>query len=237
MPQGLGAILMEVYLASPNTQQQAEHCSGMPVLLSFASFSPWMWQYQPTFERVLVDWGGYTEHTTGNKIDVAKYKPWSKKWEGHADAIAGCDDINGDWKKSMANYQEIPWTFPTMHDSDPVELLPELVAMALERKTWLGIGLVPPREGKEKFVRWVCDNVPDGLHLHGWALRRYTHIRRLNSVDSTNWWRDAMDIRKKLPWLTYGETLDLIVKRYQRWTRVIRDVETEALGLFDEVVE
>jgi hypothetical protein len=28
-----------------------------------------------------------------------------------------------------------------------------------------------------------------------------------------------------LPWLTYGETLDLIIKRYQRWTRLVeRDV-------------
>ena len=226
---------MEVYLASPNTQQQAEHCSGMPVLLSFASFSPWMWQYQPTFERVLIDSGAYSELTGHYKADVGKYKDWSAKWRGHADAIAGLDDIRGDWKTSMANYAAIPWSFPTFHDSDPPGLLPELVAMAQERKTWLGIGLVPPREGKENFIRSVCDRVPDDLHIHGWALRRYTHIRRLNSVDSTNWWRDAMAIRQKLPWLTYGETLDLIIKRYQRWTRTIRDVDTENLGLFDEV--
>jgi hypothetical protein len=206
----------------------------MSVLLSYASFSDWMWQYQPTFKRVLIDWGGYTEHQTGRVIDVSKFREWSCPWRGHAEAIAGCDDINGDWRKSMKNYQAIPWTFPTMHDSDPPELLPELVALAQERKTWLGIGLVPPREAKETFVRWVCDNVPESLHLHGWALRRYTHVRRLDSVDSTNWWRDAMKLRQKLPWLTYGECLDLMVRKYQRWTRQVREVPTNVVGLFDE---
>ena len=67
--------------------------------------------------------------------------------------------------------------------------------------------------------------MPDDLHVHGWALRAYTHIRRLDSVDSTNWWRDAMDLRTlpALAHLTYGECLEIIVKRYQRWHRVIRD--------------
>lgn len=223
---------MDVYLASPNTQQQAEHCSGMPVLLSYASFNNWLWQYQPTFKQVLIDSGAFTEMSTGKKVVVSAFGDWAQVWRGHAVAIAGVDDIRGDWKQSMANYQALPWTFPTVHDSDPPELLAELVAMAQERKTWLGIGLVPPREGKETFVRWVCDNVPEGIHLHGWALRRYTHVRRLNSVDSTNWWRDAMKLRQKLPWLTYGECLDLMIRKYQRWTRQIRDIESTG-GLFE----
>jgi hypothetical protein len=93
------------------------------------------------------------------------------------------------------------------------------------------LGLLPPRTGKEKWVRTVCDRIPDDLHVHGWALREYTHVRRLDSVDSTNWWRDAMAYRKDYPWLTYGECLEIVVKRYQRWTRVIRDETAEQMEL------
>ncbi len=219
-----------VYLASPATQQQAEHACGMPVLLSYACWSPWLDRYQQSFPRLLIDSGAYSEFTTGQAVNLDAYMEWADRWHGHADAIAGLDDISGDWRKSMRNYEQFPEGFPTIHDTDPPELLDDLVNLALRRRHWLGIGLKPPREGKEKFVRWVCDNVPDGIHVHGWALRAYTHIRRLDSTDSTNWWRDGMAIRQQLPWLTYGEALEIVVKRYVRWQRTIREPvpETES---------
>lgn len=221
---------MNVYLASPNTQQQAEHASEMPVLLSFACYSPWLDRYQQSFRRIIIDSGAYSELNSGKKIDVARYAEWAQRWLGHCDAWAGLDDIGGDWRRSLANYEF--GGFPTMHDSDPPELLPELIDIARERGNWLGIGLMPPREGKERFVRWVCDNVPDDVHIHGWALRAYTHVRRLDSVDSTNWWRDGMAIRQKLPWLTYGEALAIVIKRYQRETRIIKQaVDSEQMEL------
>lgn len=203
----------------------------MPVLLSFACFSPWILNgYQQSFSRILIDSGVFGElNPKGKRIEIEPYRDWAEQWRGHADAIAGIDDIRGDWKRSMANYQAIPWTFPTWHDSDPIELLAELVPMARERGGWLGIGLVPPRQGKEAIIRRALGCIPDDLHVHGWALRAYTHIRRLNSVDSTNWWRDAMKIRT-LPdtaHLTYGECLEIVVKRYQRWTREIREPAAE----------
>ncbi len=210
-----------VYLASPNTQQQAEHVADMPVLLSYAVYSPWMDKYQQSFRRVLVDSGAYSEFTGAAKVDLGAYREWSARWTPHADAIAGLDDINGDWRRSMQNYEAMPEGFPTFHETDPWELLPELVAMARERGGWLGLGLKPPRESKESWVRRACGEVPADVHVHGWALRAYTHVRRLDSVDSTNWWRDAMKIRRDLPWLTYGECLGIVVKRYQRWTRTI----------------
>jgi hypothetical protein len=215
---------MTVYLASPNTQQQAEHAAGMPVLLSFACWSPWLDKgYQQSFRRLLIDSGAYSEFTSGRKIDVREYAAWAARWEGHADAVAGLDDISGDWRRSMANYEAYPRGFPTFHDSDPPELLAELVAMASERGGWLGLGLVPPRTGKEGWVRAALARVPAGVHVHGWACREYLHVRRLDSVDSTNWWRDGMDLRTKLPWLTYGECLELVVKRYQRERRAVID--------------
>lgn len=212
---------MIFYLSSPCTQQQAQVVAGMPVLLSFATWSPYLYRYQQTFSRILIDSGAYSELNSGKKIDLGAYKNWAEQWRGHADAIAGLDNISGDWKQSLENYAAIPWSFPTIHDTDPIELLDELIPMALERKTWLGIGLKPPRGKKEEFIRKVLEKVPDDLHIHGWALGAYAHIRRLDSLDSTNWWRDGMKLRTQLPWLTYGETLELVVKRYQRRTRTV----------------
>lgn len=212
---------MQVYLASPNTQQQAEHCAEMNVLMSFACFSTWLWRYQTNFKRILIDSGAYSELNSGKKIDIEAYKEWSHKWRGRAEAIAGLDDISGDYRRSLKNYAAIEWSFPTWHDSDPIELIDELAAMAKERKTWLGIGMMPPRHGKERIIREALDRVPDGIHVHGWALRLYQYIGRIDSVDSTNWWRDAMALNKTLSWLHYGECLDLIIKRYQREQRTI----------------
>lgn len=215
---------MLVFLASPNTQQQAEHVAGMPVLLSFACWSPWLHGYQSTFDRILIDSGAYSEMNSGKKIDGIAYRDWCQQWDGHADAIAGIDDIGGDWRRSLKNYDQFGG-FPTFHDTDPLELLDDLIPLARDRGGWIGLGLMPPRGGKESWVRAACDRIPEDIHIHGWALRAYTQVRRLDSVDSTNWWRDAMKLRT-LPdtqHLTYGECLAVVVKRYQRWTRKIVD--------------
>lgn len=218
------------YFASPNTQQQAEHVCGKPVLLSFAIYTPWMDRYQQSFGRILIDSGAFSELNSGTKVDLQEYAEWSQQWELTADAIAGLDDISGDWRRSLANYEACG--FPTFHDTDPPELLDDLIPIARDRGGWIGIGLKPPREHKEQWVRRACDRIPDDLHVHGWALRAYTMVRRLDSVDSTNWWRDGMGVRSKLPWLTYGEALDLVMLRYEREQRVIRDVSETQAELF-----
>lgn len=225
---------MTVYLASPNTQQQAEHACDMPVLLSFACYSPWQDRYQQTYRRILVDSGAYTEHTTGRRMDLGAYREWCYRWVGHADAIAGLDDISGDWRRSLANYEAHPLGFPTMHETDPDALLDDLIPLARERGRWIGLGLLPEtrqRRANEAWVRWACDRIPDDIHIHGWAMRAYTHVRRLDSVDSTEWWRTAMAYRQSMPWLTYGECLEIVVKRYQRFERIIRDPEPFLLNL------
>jgi hypothetical protein len=225
-----------VYLASPNTQQQAEHAEGMPVLLSYACYSPWQDRYQQSYRRLLVDSGAYSEFAAGKPVDLGAYAAWAGRWAGHADAVAGLDDIAGDWRRSLANYERFPAGFPTFHESDPPELLDDLLPLARARGNWIGLGLLPPREGKERWVRAACDRVPDGLHVHGWALRRYAHVRRLDSVDSTNWWRDAMKLRTipALAHLTYGECLAIVVNRYQRWGREIRDAKDAPRLLWEE---
>ena len=228
---------MTVYLAGPNNQLQAQHVADMPVLLSYAYYARWMDDYQSSFDKILIDSGAFSQLTSGKKIDVAEYAEWAERWRDHAEAVAGLDDISGDWRRGLSNYAAMPTGlgFPTIHETDPMEILPELVAIARERGNWIGLGLLPPRVGKkkEKWVRDVCSRIPDDIHVHGWALRAFTHVRRLDSVDSTNWWRDAMKLLT-LPdtkHLTYGECLGIVVKRYQRWKRVIRDEATEQMEM------
>ena len=126
--------------------------------------------------------------------------------------------------------------FPTFHETDPPELLPELIAMAREcRWKWIGIGLIPQkREGKEQWLRETLSRIPADIHVHGWALRRYSHIRRIDSMDSTNWWRDGFKLRimPELSHLTYAECLQIVVKRYTRETRTFAAESKESDQLF-----
>lgn len=228
---------MNVFLSSPGNQMHADYLVDMPVLLSFATYSKWLDDYHPSFGRILIDSGAFSEMNSGVAIDGEEYKDWYQKFVPVADAIAGLDDIRGDWRRSLKNY-ELYGGFPTIHDSDPFELLDDLVAIAREQGGgWLGIGLVPPRTGKEKFIRRVCDSVPDDIKVHGWALRAYTHVARLDSVDSTNWFRDAWQYKNAMPFLTPAECVEIVVKRYKRWTRITKEpVSSKELTLFDELV-
>jgi hypothetical protein len=231
---------MKVFLASPRTQQQAEHAAGMPVLLSFACCSKWILRgYQEAFSNILIDSGAFSEFSSGQKIDLDAYMDWSKMWIPHADAIAGLDDISGDWRKSLKNYEKFTGGFPTFHETDPPELLKDLIAISQERKQWLGFGLLPPRGNKEKFVRDTLDQIPEGIHVHGWAMRAYTHCRRIDSVDSTHWWRDAQSLKvlKPLSHLSYGECLAIVIKKYQRWNRSIKEYNEQRQTVLFEGLE
>ena len=215
-----------VYLASPGNQMHAACLEGMPTLLSYAQCRDgkkphWIRRYQQTFGRILIDSGAYSVLKSGVELDPAAYVDWAKGWGERVDAYAGLDDISGDWRLSLRNYEH--GGFPTFHNSDPWELLADLIPMAKERGGWLGIGMVPPREGKADWLRDVLNEIPSTIHVHGWALRAYwqTH-QRIDSVDSTNWWRDAEARCAKEPWLTRSQACQIVVWRYQQQRRMIR---------------
>lgn len=231
---------MVVYLASPGSQLQADYCRDMPVLLSYAPTvfkhnGKWLGEYIPSFERLLIDSGAYSELNGTWKVEVTHYAEWTQTVTARIDAVAGLDDISGDWRRSLSNYEAFPQGFPTFHDTDPPELLDDLIPMAQERGGWLGIGLKPPRQNKEKWLRATCDRIPPGLHVHGWALRQYTHVPRLDSVDSTAWFRNAQSVKQDYPWLTPAECLEIIVKRYKRWQRVTVEDSQTGFNFEDEL--
>jgi len=117
---------------------------GMPVLVSFASwqkFKP-LTEWMPSYDRLLIDSGAYSELNSGTRVVLSEYISWAKgiHW---ADAYAGLDDIGGDWRRSLKNYES--GGFPTFHDTDPPELLDELIALSRERGCWLGHSTVGRR--------------------------------------------------------------------------------------------
>jgi hypothetical protein len=221
------------YLSSPGSQMHADWCKDMPVLVSFAIYRPFLDDYVPSFARLLIDSGAYSELTGSVKVDGAKYKDWQARWRevAHVDAVAGLDDISGDWRRSLRNY-ELYGGFPTYHETDPPELLGDLVPLARERGGWLGVGLLPPRGGKWRWVKETLARIPPGLHVHAWAGGEYAGHPRVDSADSTNWFRDAWTYRNQLPFLTPAECVELVVKRYRRERRKVVDTSVAA-SMFD----
>lgn len=213
---------MRFYLGTPGSVAQAQVVvdSEMPVLVSYAAASPWLFRnYLAAFTNgLLIDSGAYSELNSGVEVDIGAYRDFVAEHGDKADACAGLDDIRGDWRRSMKNYEAIPATFPTFHDTDPPELLPELVAMAQGRNGWLGLGVLPPRQRKGRWLAETLARIPAGIHVHGWALGAYRQHRRMDSVDSTNWFRDAIEMLAMplLRHLTPVESLRLVVLRYQR---------------------
>lgn len=220
------------FLGTPRNQLQAYFATGMPVLVSFAARSSWLdrsWMH--AFEPLLLDSGAFSELNSGIKVDLHEYVEWAQSWP-HAIAWAGLDDIAGDWRRSLRNYQV--GGFPTFHDSDPDELLDELVDLARERDGWLGIGLMPPRRGRRCWLERTLERIPDEIHVHGWACGSYSSVG-FDSIDSTNWTRDIQAMLTRSPFtshLTPGECLEIIVKRYQRAHRT-RSTAAGEPTLFD----
>jgi hypothetical protein len=223
----------------------ADWCGGMPVLVSYAIYpkgtakkGPWLDDYVPSFARLLVDSGAYSEFTGNATVDGDAYRDWCGRWEGvaHVDAVAGLDDIRGDWRRSLKNY-ELYGGFPTYHESDPPELLAALIPLARERGGWLGVGLLPPRSGKWDWVRRTLEQIPEGLHVHVWAGGEYTGHPRVDSADSTNWFRDAWSYKNQLPFLSPAECIELVMKRYQRAGRKVmpKGASEAGGGLFENV--
>jgi hypothetical protein len=218
----------------------ADHARGMPVLLSFTTWSRWHDDYVPSWSSLLIDSGAFSELRSGKVVDGAAYLDWWQRWVTceHLAAIAGLDDIRGDWRKSIRNYV-LFGGFPTFHETDPPELLDDLIPIARERGGWLGIGLLPPRSGKWRWVRETLARIPDGLHVHFWAGGEYLSHPRIDSVDSTNAWLDVFAMRQNrlTAHLTPAECCEIVVKRYQRSKRspntaeVSEDVPMEFMGV------
>jgi hypothetical protein len=223
------------YLGTPGNTMQAHAARGMPVLVSYGAarkLGRWVSSYARAWDSLLIDSGAYSELGGAKPVDLEEYFAFASEYPW-ADAVAGLDDIRGDWRRSLKNYER--GGFPTFHDTDPPELLADLIPIARERGGWLGIGLLPPRTGREAWLLRTVDAIPHDVHIHGWALGAYASIGRIGSIDSTNWWRDVTKLlsHPNTAHLTPGEALDIIVSRYRRFDRKVRERDETQGSLFD----
>lgn len=234
---------MRLYLSSPTSQMHAHALRGRHVLLSYAMRQPVVTlDYAPTFRSVLLDSGAYSEFTTGKKVDLAAYVDWAAPLLPQSVAVAGLDDLSGDWRRSLANYEAQPGAFPTFHVTDPDELLDDLVALAESRNGWLGLGMCGPqkvvRPEKERWLRRAVGRVREvqkrRLHLHGWALVRYAFVPGIDSFDSSRWIHLAQSIKAhhNTRCLTMSECVSVAVKQILRAPRALRPGPAEEPTLF-----
>jgi hypothetical protein len=221
---------MTVYLSSPGSQIQADYCRDQPVLISYGVYrsASWIDKYVPSFSHLLVDSGAFSVLNSGKPICVDEFAEWANKYP-HADAVASLDSISGNWEEGMRNWEKYQDHFPTFHDTDPWEALDAILA---KNPVWIGLGMKPPRTS-DTWLDEALERIPDGVHVHGWALRAFTDRARLDSFDSTNWFRDSWKITAEFPWLTPGEALEIVIKRYERETRLVRNSEVANQCLFN----
>lgn len=227
---------MIFYLSSPSNQMHASFLADAPVLLSYTLYPksgrggkcPMMDDYIASFGRILIDCGAWSAMNSGVVIDGEKYAEWLKRWEGveHVDAVAGLDVI-GDWRASLKNYERYGG-FPTLHLNAPDGVLNDLIPLARERGHWIGLGglAAHPAGSQWEWVRKTLDRIPDDLHVHIWGGGSYSGHPDCDSVDSTNWFRDAWKYLNQLPFLTPAECVELVVKRYRRTDRVVKGAAT-----------
>jgi hypothetical protein len=215
--------MQTIYLSSPSNQMQAAVLTNMPVLVSYACTSKWIKSYIKSFSRILIDSGAYSVFNSGKTVNLDDYAEFASAFEW-ADGTASLDDIAGDWELGMDNWLKYPWMFPTYHDSDPPQALDEILN---HNPSFIGLGIVPDKSGQRNNIRWLLetlDRIPPSTHIHGWALRKYARLKRINSMDSTNWIRDSWKVKNKLPWMTPSECVEIVVKRYQRDGKKIGEI-------------
>ncbi len=206
------------FLSSPNTQAQASLLEGWDALISYgvARRKTWVREYLRSFRNILIDSGAYSVMNSGKVLDVDEYAEWASNvmLEGNVVAVAALDDIKGRSELTYANWMKYPWMFPTYHDSDPEDFLDEILS---HNPAWLGLGMVPPRINVP-WLRSTLDRIPEGTHVHGWALGSFSHLQRLDSADSTGWILDVRKLKESslTCHLTTQEQLEIVVKRFKR---------------------
>lgn len=221
---------MRIYLASPGNQLHAEMMAGCHVLESFALHAQraWMVRYRPTFTSMMLDSGAYSEMTTGKPVDLGAYVAFAHEHRAGYDEIVNLDVISGDVAARVAASKRNLQTLrdagldplPVFHQGEPWSVLAELASCGR-----VGLGFQRPIRNAEAWLDDCFGRLAAGVRVHGFAMANEKFTRRypFYSVDSATWffeWRALMAISGQgsdvMRYLTAGEVLSLVVKKYER---------------------
>lgn len=238
---------MKLFLATPATQMHAEMMAGCNVLESFALFatSPWMVRYRPTFASMMLDSGAFSEMTKGVAVDLEAYIAYVQQHGAAYDIIVNLDVISGDVKvrvdTGMRNLQRMRDAkidaLPVFHQGEPWSVLTDLASCGK-----VGLGFQRPIKCADDFLSECFTRLPPATRVHGFAManEKYTGRYPFTSVDTATWVHElralsaikdqASDV---LQYLTQGELLQLVIKKYQRLPMATSWAGKEQGSLFD----
>lgn len=216
-----------VYLALGRASRLVlEACRGRRVLESFAYLRDVTDRYRPTWSGGMLDSGAFTELSRGVAIDLGAYIAFAQQHGAFYDALVSLDDIAGDVDRSRANFRRMLDAglrpIPVFHQGEPWSVLDEVCAAAPDR--YIGIGFQRPIRDGRRWLNDVFALVPAGVRVHGFAMT--SHVERglpFYSVDSSTWvheWNALLGVKGQgadaLGYLTPGEVLDIVLKKYDR---------------------
>jgi len=222
---------MRLYFASPNKHIYAAAVVGQYVLETFADIRPFSDSYRRAFTGLMLDSGAFTEINSGKKVDLHAYGAFAAEHAADYDVVVNLDDIAGDVDKSASNERVLRDEYgldpmPVYHQGEPLSVLAEYCA----RADYVGLGFQRPLLSSDDRRAWLDEcfaAVPTGHRLHGFAMTGYMGSHPFYSVDSTTWIRTYMDIAygahgqigTLAHFLTPGEILEIVVKRWERMPR------------------
>jgi hypothetical protein len=225
---------MDIYLASPSNQHQAEMMKGFDVLESFAltATCQWMERYRIAFRKRMLDSGAYSTMTTGKPIDLGKYIEFAVQHGAAYEVIVNLDVISGDVTarvdEGMRNLRRMRDAgidaLPVFHQGEPWSVFAEMTSCGK-----VGIGMPRDKNGRmhhvEEFLDECFSRLPGCVYTHGFALanEKYTKRYPFSSVDSATWFHELKALMcvegqgaDVLKYQTTGELLELVLRKYRR---------------------
>lgn len=188
--------------------------------------------FQAIFKQrpfVIADSGGFSAHSLGEEVDIAKYADWLHEWSDVVDIAANLD-IKGDVRQSERNLRYLEGrglgtVMPVFHGGEDLGLLREMVesypVVFLGNMT-TGVPTTHPKT--RNFLDKVFSIADGKAGIHGFGLTNTKTVKAYPwwSVDSTTWKIGSR----------YG-----MISRYDRESHTVKSVKLGSKDFADRANE